>query len=333
MSSTNQENTWKLLSTPALKPKLSKEAVDDSLFSVKHQLHFSGAKSEALSLTNFLREHLPHIDPESWSERAQFGGLYINGKRVSLERTLEAECIVEYYEPKYAIEEAKDFYPRFDREWIVYEDEYLAIVFKPEGLPTQPNKEQSGLSLRQYLEKHYKRKVHLPSRLDTATAGLIVCSIHESAHEKAQRLFERRLITKHYLCEIEAEPSEASYRIDAPITRSELHAVLREVSIDEGDRAITDITILEKTDGRALVRARPITGRTHQIRVHLASFLGPIIGDNFYGGPRAKRLSLLSESVSFFHPFTEQELSIHTPTRLYPEWLTQNWNASALSGS
>ncbi|MCB0330980.1 MAG: RluA family pseudouridine synthase, partial [Bdellovibrionales bacterium] len=226
--------------------------------------------------------------------------------------------------PKYPYRKAEDFYPSFSTKSIVYEDDHFAVVFKPIGLPTHPNKEQTAHSLRTYLERYYRRRVHLPSRLDTATCGLVPVSIHGMMHQQLQRLFERRLVEKCYLCGVDSPPPADHFCVDAPIRRSAIHAVLREVGEPGGDPAETHFEFLNAVEGRSgttyYLHAYPVTGRTHQIRVHLASFVGPIRGDRFYGGPPAEELHLMCSKLSLFHPVLKKQITVVAPRRLLPEW-------------
>lgn len=321
MKSTRNEEPSQLLTTPLYTPNSELARIDRALFSEKHHISVTGASQ---TLFTFLSSALPHIEPATWPVRAEFGGLYVNGRRTSSDQPLPERGVIEYYEPRYDYTKPEQFYPQFTSELIVYEDEYMAVLFKPAGLPTHPNKEQTTYSLRTYAERHYKRSVHLPSRLDTGTAGLVPMSINLKMHQPLQRLFERRLVKKRYLCAIEGEELHTPVRIDCGIGRSALHSLLREARNDAPHRAITEITPVQKTEGaksgHVFLLAAPITGRTHQIRVHCASFLGPIVGDHFYGGPEASELHLMCIELSFFHPFHKEETTVGVPAELIPEW-------------
>ncbi|MGA1192332.1 MAG: RluA family pseudouridine synthase [Bdellovibrionota bacterium] len=321
MKSTRNEEPSQLLTTPLYTPNSELARIDRALFSEKHRISVTGTSQ---TLFTFLSSALPHIEPATWPMRAEFGGLYVNGRRTSSDQALPDRAVIEYYEPRYDYTKPEYFYPQFTPDLIVYEDEYMAVLFKPAGLPTHPNKEQTTYSLRTYAERHYKRSVHLPSRLDTGTAGLVPMSINLKMHQPLQRLFERRLVKKRYLCAIEGDAFNTPLRIDCGIGRSTLHSVLREARNDTSHRAITEITPVQKTEGaktdHVFLLAAPITGRTHQIRVHCASFLGPIVGDHFYGGPQASELHLMCIELSFFHPFRKEETTVRVPTQLIPQW-------------
>ncbi|MCI5065842.1 RluA family pseudouridine synthase [bacterium] len=320
-----------LLSHPSHVPALDRTRVEHSLYSKRHHFRYDlDPADNEKTLFEYLSEKLPHISKESWEERADFGGLYLNGIRVSSDRRLPSRGKIEYYEPKYDYQNPEEVYAPFHSDFILWEDSHLAFVYKPPQLPTQPNREQRRFSLRTALEQHYGRAVHIPSRLDTATAGIVPVSIHREMNEPLQRLFERRLVSKRYLCAVAnsdsltaAFSSSSSVQVAAPIGQSPCHPVLREVSPEDGVEALTEFTLLPSPPPSApsrLLLAKPITGRTHQIRVHCAAFFGPIIGDSFYGGRAHPSLHLACVQLSLFHPISPGKLTVSLPEHLTPPW-------------
>jgi len=242
---------------------------------------------------------------------------------------LSQPCKVEYFEPKIGFAEMETLYPVFHPEQhVIYEDDDLIAVFKPAGLPSKPSKEQQKFSLLASLERYAGRRLHLPSRLDAATAGLIIASKTKRAHAPLQQSFERRQIHKHYLLETEGRVDWKRRTVNAAIDRDPRHPVLRRTVADGGKKAVTRFVLLcastFTSDGRehsaAVLLAEPLTGRTHQIRVHSASLGLPIIGDAFYGGIPDKDLHLLSYRLQMPHPLTGRPLSIELPPALLPEW-------------
>lgn len=276
-------------------------------------------QSDSSSLFAFLSNAIPHLKLEGWPERSRFGGLYLNGRRVIEDRPLPAPARIEYYEPKYPIEQAAEIFPKFSERFILWSDEMLAAVYKPNGLPSLPNREQGAFNLRRQLETHFRRSIHMPSRLDTSTRGVLVASIHPGAHGPLQRLFERREVAKRYLLQVSTLPNWEEKTVQTGIGRDPLHPVLRRVD-PEGALAVTHFRLISKGSERAILEAKPLTGRTHQIRVH-AHHLGlPIIGDRFYEGCEAEELHLFSERVSFLHPVSGKQIGVRVPDELRPEW-------------
>lgn len=266
-------------------------------------------------LLTALKIHLPHLDPESWEERFNWGGIYLNGKAVAENRTLPTPCKIEYYEPKTSIAEQKKSFPKFSSEWIIYEDENFAVVYKPCGLSTQKAKEQWHFSLYHYLLRHYGHHIHLPSRLDFSTAGLILTSKTSETHKAAQQLFTQKKIKKQYLLKVSKTPDWETKTVENLICRDPFHPVLRMTSDIQGKPAKT----IFYNQGNNIILAEPITGRTHQIRVHAAYALNlPITGDKFYNGKKANFLHLLSYKLSFIHPLRRQSVNVHLPSKYVP---------------
>lgn len=276
-------------------------------------------------LLELFTQELDHIDLNSWPERFAWGGVFVNGRPMQENTKLFTPCRVEYFEPKHGLAWVKNSYPKFSNDYIVYEDEDLIASFKPAGLPCMPAREQQVISLKSYLEEYTGSTVHLPSRLDYATAGLLVISRSNRMHALLQQAFEKKLVSKYYLCQIRGKANWDTKLVQAPIAKDTRHPVLRRTVESGGKSAETFFTRIcstrnEKKEPIALLLAQPLTGRTHQIRVHAAHLGFPLIGDNFYGGPRADNLHLLSCRVKLEHPVSGNPLDIFLPKRLTPEW-------------
>jgi 23S rRNA-/tRNA-specific pseudouridylate synthase len=148
-------------------------------------------------------------------------------------------------------------------------DDWLAVD-KPAGVPTQPPRDRSAISLEEMLRIEY-REIYLVHRLDTPTSGVVVFARNRAAAARLSALFASRAIRKTYLAVIDGAIEEQT--IDTPI---------------DGKDAITIV----RPRGGSLVEAEILTGRTHQIRIHLASIGHPVAGDRRYGGTPAARLML-----------------------------------------
>jgi len=148
-------------------------------------------------------------------------------------------------------------------------DDWLAVD-KPAGMPTQPPRDRSAISLEEILRLQY-REIYLVHRLDTPTSGAVVFARNRAAAARLSSLFASRAIRKTYLAVIDGAIEEQT--IDTPI---------------DGKEAITIV----RPRGGNVVEAEILTGRTHQIRIHLASIGHPVLGDRRYGGAPAARLML-----------------------------------------
>lgn len=298
------------------------QRIKDTLTSDYWKWAYTEASSCPKDLLTALTLNLPHIDPKTWKKRLHFGGVFVNGRLTQANKKLVVPVRVEYYEPKFDIEDAPKLFPKFSFENIVYEDEHLLVYYKPYGIPTIPNREQRTYNVKVYIEEYLGNTVHLPSRLDTSTEGLVIMSKSKEMHSRLQRLFERRLMDKRYILEVSGAVDWDKTVVDAPIGYNPAHRVLRMVDHEKGLAATTHFTKLryKQESNTTIIEAKPLTGRTHQIRVHSLECAGPIMGDSFYNGTPETNLHLLSYSLSFFHPLTNQAVSISAPVGLLPSW-------------
>lgn len=195
---------------------------------------------------------------------------------------------------------------------IVYEDEAMVVINKPAGFLSVPGKhiEDSVYSrmLQQYPNATGPLIVH---RLDMSTSGLMVIALTKQVHKKLQQQFIKRTVKKRYIALLEGVLAEDSGFIDLPL-RVDLDDRPRQlVCYDYGRAAQTQWHVVERYPKQTKVYFYPITGRTHQLRVHSAHVKGlnmPIVGDDLYGR-LANRLHLHAESLEIAHPMTAQRMS------------------------
>jgi 23S rRNA-/tRNA-specific pseudouridylate synthase len=271
-----------------------------------------------------LTKRLPHIDPKSWPERFLIGGAYIAGIPAKINDTLTAPCRLEYYEPRISIDKLESFYPKFSDKWIIYKDSDIGVVYKPPRLPTTPARDQQRYNLQDYLANYLNQPVHLTSRLDAGVQGVLIFSLSQRMNRHLQKAYNAKRIRKYYLACVSGEPPLHGVVIDRAIQRDPRHPALRMAS-DSERGAITKITVLRRIGdtSRYLIGAEPITGRTHQIRVHCSYSGYPIVGDPFYGGEEAEVLHLLSHRVGFYHPYLNRDMEFEGRSDLLPEHLTK----------
>jgi 23S rRNA pseudouridine1911/1915/1917 synthase len=219
---------------------------------------------------------------------------------------------------------------------VVYEDEHLLVVEKPAGRVVHPGAGQAQGTLVNAL-------LHLVDdlsgvggvlrpgivhRLDRGTSGLLVVAKDDETHRALVRQFAGRTVEKEYLAMVHGHPEPRAGTIALPIGRDPVHRQKMSVRAPRGRTARSDYAVVELLDGAALVRVRIHTGRTHQIRVHLAALGHPIAGDETYGGARApsarrpeakvallglRRPALHAARLSFTHPGTSARLTFESP--------------------
>jgi tRNA pseudouridine32 synthase / 23S rRNA pseudouridine746 synthase len=196
---------------------------------------------------------------------------------------------------------------------IVFEDEYLVIVNKPAEFLSVPGKTISDSVYTRMMSKYPQATgpmiVH---RLDMSTSGILVLAKDKNVHKHLQKQFIKRNVQKRYMALLDGIVSEDHGTIDLPL-RVDLDDRPRQlVCYEHGKRAVTKWEVVERRGNQTLIYFYPITGRTHQLRVHAAHTLGlnaPIVGDDLYG-KKDTRLHLHAQFLQFTHPITKEAVKI-----------------------
>ena len=199
---------------------------------------------------------------------------------------------------------------------IIYEDEWLLVVNKPSGIAIHPSILHFDNSLsngvRFYFDKiGLKKKIRPINRLDKDTSGLVVFAKCEYIQESLTLQMKEKVFKKEYLCLCYGLFDKKSGIINLPIARKEGSIIER--CIDEhGKIAITNYKVLKEFKNYSLVLCKLETGRTHQIRLHMASIYHPLLGDTLYGTSSSliSRQALHSYKVKFIHPITKKEIEL-----------------------
>lgn len=216
---------------------------------------------------------------------------------------------------------------------IVFEDEHLLIVDKPAGLVVHPAAGNLDGTLVNALLHHCAGRLSgiggvarpgIVHRIDKDTSGLLVVAKTDVAHEGLARQFAAHSITRRYLAIVNGVPKASSGTVDAPLARSSANRKKIAIQPDgRGKRAVTHWKRLEILRDAALVECRLETGRTHQVRVHMASLGHALLGDPVYGGAskmhrkvltelRFDRQALHAAELGFIHPVTKARLSFES---------------------
>ena len=217
---------------------------------------------------------------------------------------------------------------------VVFEDEHLLVVDKPAGLVVHPAAGNLDGTLVNALLHHCGGSLSgiggvarpgIVHRIDKDTSGLLVVAKSDVAHEGLARQFAAHSIDRRYLAIVNGVPRSAQGKIDAPLARSAANR--KKIAIVEGSRgkrAVTHWRRLQPLRDAALVECRLETGRTHQVRVHMASIGHPLVGDPVYGRAGKMHSKLLKElqfhrqalhaaELGFSHPVTKHRLSFSSP--------------------
>ena len=202
---------------------------------------------------------------------------------------------------------------------VLFEDEHLLVVDKPAGLTVHPGAgARSGTLAGQLLTLGARggddpERPGVVHRLDRETSGLLVVARSEHAHAALQDAIRRRAVERHYLALVRGHPRSRTGRIDAPIGRDRRDPTRRSLDTDEPRDAVTHFEVLETMPAHALLDVRLETGRTHQIRVHLAAIDLPVSGDAQYGAKGDLGLTrqfLHAHRLRFPHPVTGEEVVV-----------------------
>jgi 23S rRNA pseudouridine1911/1915/1917 synthase len=262
---------------------------------------------------------LPEVGSRGVAERLlETGTVLVDGRPLDKSRRLSGgeELEFEPPEPEVATLEPE----RIDLR-IAYEDEHLIVVDKPAGLVVHPGSGHATGTLVQGLLDHDiaggdAARPGIVHRLDRDTSGLMVVARSEEAHARLQRLIRSRALERHYTALVVGRPRSRTGRIEAPIGRDRRDPLRHSLDTDKPREAVTHFEVRELLPRHTLLDVRLETGRTHQIRVHLAAVDLPVAGDTVYGRPREldlERQFLHAGRLAFPHPFTEERVDVESP--------------------
>jgi UPF0176 protein len=279
---------------------------------------------EGLSVLETFSRVVGHLPPDHWAEECRAGNLLDSRHQV-----LGADHVV------HAGERLLHRLPQTvepdvnGHVTVLYEDEAMIVLDKPAPLPMHPGGRYTRNTLQQILNTVYRPQKPKPAhRLDANTTGVVVVARSRHFAGRLQRQFAEGRVDKTYLVRVHGHPAADQFHCEAPIGREVRAAGLREVDAVEGDAATTQFTVLRRSpEGTSLLEARPLTGRTNQIRIHCA-FLGfPVVGDAAYdsGDARPRQtlevgepaLCLHAWKIDIFHPVSGAAMSFTAPL---PAW-------------
>jgi 23S rRNA pseudouridine1911/1915/1917 synthase len=209
----------------------------------------------------------------------------------------------------------------------LYEDEWLLVIDKPAGLVVHPGAGERRETVLDIFRHEYPQvgamavgeRPGIVHRLDKDTSGVLILAKSDEAVQATQALFQERAMAKTYLALVAGSLRFRNGTIDAPLARSLRQRARFEVAGEERQdrrQAVTDFSLIREFAGFSFVKLTPRTGRTHQLRVHLAHFGNPVLGDVLYGKKKGRdfpRLALHAFRIEFDHPFTNERVRVTSP--------------------
>jgi 23S rRNA pseudouridine1911/1915/1917 synthase len=212
---------------------------------------------------------------------------------------------------------------------ILYEDASVIALNKPAGLVVHAGAGTHSGTLVNRLVHHFQslsqvggdQRPGIVHRLDRGTSGVLLVARTDVAHRALAEQFSGRTTEKTYLALVEGRVNADSGRITKPITRDPAHRTRMTARLEHGRDALTDYRVLQRFEKFTYLEVRIGTGRTHQIRAHLASIKHPVAGDKLYGAQSAERIFLHAWRIRFDSPATSERISVEAPL---PEDL-QRW--------
>jgi 23S rRNA pseudouridine1911/1915/1917 synthase len=284
-----------------------------------HALRFCVAEADAGARLDAVLARRAEIGSRRLAEQlVTDGAVLVDGKRRPKSHRVEPGCLVEVAlpEPQPALEQAEVTTP------VVYADEHVLVVDKPAGLAVHPGAgRRTGTLASQLLTLGARggddpERPGIVHRLDRGTSGLLVAARSDEAYATLREAMARREIERRYLALVRGRPRSRTGRIDAPVGRDRRDPTRRSLDTDEPREAITFFELRETLPEHALLDVRLETGRTHQIRVHLAAIELPVAGDPLYGVKGdlgLERQFLHAYRLRLRHPSTGEELAFESP--------------------
>ncbi len=241
--------------------------------------------------------------------RVKWGGVSINGEVVTMRATVRAGDVIRVRFPEQTSENIEPMQIPLD---IVYEDDDLLIVNKPENMPTHPSRGNSLPTLANAVMGYYGGNFvfRAVTRLDRDTSGLVIIGKNPMSCALLCKAVCDGKIKKQYTAVVSGTPEEECGVISAPIRR-EIEGSIKRCVAEDGKPAVTEYRVIDKMGCDSVCEVTPITGRTHQIRVHFAHIGHPLRNDFLYGERTEGKTYMLScTGLEFKHPMRDEILKI-----------------------
>lgn len=266
----------------------------------------AGAKHSGERLDLFLDAKLPDLSRSTIQKLIESGQVLVNGMVSRNSHKLGSSDKIQIDTTKLKKPSSQDLSLP-----IIYQDDDVIVINKPEGILSHSkgafNPEATVATFIEQYTSLTGDRGGIVHRLDRGTSGVMICARNQEALAWLQKQFSTRKVKKTYFAVVKGNLDPRSAIIDMPIERSPANPKTFHVA-SQGKPAITKYKVLKSTGKISLLELQPQTGRTHQLRVHLAKIKHPIIGDLFYGGQKADRLYLHAQDLEITLPNKKREI-------------------------
>ncbi len=270
--------------------------------------------TEKTRVDKYLAEHCPELTRNHVQKLIENGTVTVNGVVCNKKTAVISGDVIEFEVPPPQEMEAKE--EKIPLE-IVYEDDFVIVVNKPRGMVVHPANGNPDGTLVNALLYHCKGRLSsingvirpgIVHRIDKDTSGILLVAKTDAAHLSLAEQIKEHSVKREYIALLDGVIKNESGTVNKPIGRSDRDRKKMTITTRNSRNAITHYTVLERYVGYCLVKCRLETGRTHQIRVHMASLGHPVTGDTVYGPKKQKLFQygqlLHAKTIGFVHPQT-----------------------------
>lgn len=279
-------------------------------------------KNAGLRIDRFLAELFPDKSRSFWQKLISQNSVLINGSPVKSSYTVETNNLVRVEYSEVSLEAEAETEKKAPPLYIIFEDKDIAVIEKEAGIVTHSAPGHSSGTLAEAVQNYFgdnlsdlgdSKRRGIVHRLDKDTSGLLLIAKNNNAHKELAKAFKKHEVLREYQSIVMGTPETNTGLIDAPLGRDPQQRKRMSVQ-SEGKYARTYFEVLGSNNGLSHLLLRLETGRTHQIRVHLAMINCPILNDEKYGGNRVRVLDeddllLHASKLAFTHPVSGEELS------------------------